>query len=197
MRWILTLFACFALSASATFPGRECGLVLRTSEELAGVRVPEKLDVYFLTPRLLIGRNPTDFGEWLRIVSRDDGNLLGSIALRVHKENAHVPIYMDRFYKGLDEYVVSQPVAPRFRQGLGTEAKRALLDHVFLNLNLKAVYARILVDNAPSLAFHAKLGFVEVPRTEVPLRFQIPDDRAAGPIVYSRLDRETYFGLKP
>jgi len=51
--------------------------------------------------------------------------------------------------------------APGSPPGTGTQLSLEALDHAFLSLRLRAVFAEVLSSNDRSLAFHRKLGFRE------------------------------------
>jgi RimJ/RimL family protein N-acetyltransferase len=170
---VLVYLGLVAGKPPANLPFPTCALRVLEAGKLAGVNVPPDLQVYFITPRLIIGRKASDEVEWLRILARDSKKVVGTIAIRIEGETAQIPIYLDRYIRAGDWQAQGQRfMNPRLRQGLGTEAKKAALDYVFQEKSVRTVYARVLGDNAPSIAFHRKLGFVEIHRDEAPPYFR-------------------------
>lgn len=46
-------------------------------------------------------------------------------------------------------------------QGIGTSATRKMLEHAFLNLNLRRVFLTVLSDNVAALKLYQKVGFAQ------------------------------------
>ena len=46
-------------------------------------------------------------------------------------------------------------------RGIGTSATQRMLEHAFLNLNLKRVYLTVLTDNQAAIKLYQKVGFIE------------------------------------
>lgn len=194
---ILVYLGLVAGKPPTNLPFPTCALRVLEAGELAGVNIPPDLQVYFITPRLIIGRKASDEGEWLRILARDSKKVVGTIAIRVDGETAQIPIYLDRYIRAGDWHARGERLMnPRLREGLGTEAKNAALDYVFQEKSVRTVYARVLGDNAPSIEFHKKLGFVEIHRDEVPPLFQLSPRNAAGPVIYFKIDAATWAQLR-
>ena len=65
-------------------------------------------------------------------------------------------------------------------KGYGTQAERILLNFVFKKLKMKTVYADVLIKNTRSAHVLKKVGFIEIGRNDIMIRFAHQNSRWHG-----------------
>jgi len=129
----------------------------------------------------------------MQVLDRKTLLSVGSIALRVHGTWAHVPVYFDRVIYRQSDSGRDECLLPKRRagEGLGREAKAAVIGSGFAIEGVDSVYARVDADNVASIKMHEKLGFNRIKKTDAPIEFQLPS--SPGPeTLYFRLRKAEF-----